>query len=198
MKTLSSIKSIKSLALVLTLAIVLTVGAVYATFVYSQGSPDAVANEFGKTNFITDATVSGKKGTIKFGTNTLQLKVKNKGGNVVSYDVIDGSVTATFTPDTNADEDVAANGIVWQMKIEFTGNNTYNGQSILTTTAGTPVKFANDTKSKTVTLDNDILSTYINVTEFTLLTKAQYDAYKTAYESIKIKITLSEFVDATV
>lgn len=193
MKGLKSIKGIKSLALILTLALVLTIGAVYAVFVYSQASPDAVSNDL-QTNIIADAKVDGKKGTIAIGNNTLTLKVKNKGNNTTAYDEIAGSLTATFTPDTNADEDVTNNGIAWQFKIEFVGTNQYGGSEVLSTTAATPVKLNNGTKSKAVTINNDILSQYVQVAEKVLKTKAEYDAYKTVYEAITIKITLSEFV----
>lgn len=192
---MKGLKSIKSLAVVFTLALMLTVGAVYATFVYSQASPDAVSSNM-QTNILAGATVDGNKGTIGFGANTLVLKVKNGGNNTTALDTIAGSTTATFTPDTNADEDVTTNGIAWQMKIEFVGTNTYGGKAILATTASTPVKLNNGTKSKTMTLNNDILSQYVQVTAFTLKTKAEYDAYKSAYEGITIKITLSEYVGA--
>lgn len=99
---MKGLKGIKSLALIFTFALILTVGAVYAVFVYSQASPEAVSNNM-QTNIIADAQVDGKKGTITLGNNTLTLKVKNKGNNTTAYDEITGSLTATFTPDTNAD-----------------------------------------------------------------------------------------------
>lgn len=190
---MKGIRSIKSLALILTFALVLTIGAVYAVFVYSQGSPDASSNNL-KANILADATVDGQKGAITFGENTLTLKVKNKGGNVTAFDTIEGSVTATFTPDTNADEDVTNNGIAWQLKIEFVGTNSYGDSAVLSTTAATPVKLNNGEKSKTLTLNNDNLSQYIQVAEKELKTKAEYDAYKAVYDAITIKITLSEYV----
>lgn len=190
---MKGLKGIKSLALIFTFALILTVGAVYAVFVYSQASPEAVSNNM-QTNIIADAQVDGKKGTITLGNNTLTLKVKNKGNNTTAYDEITGSLTATFTPDTNADEDVTNNGIAWQFKIEFVGTNQYGGSEVLSTTAATPVKLNDGTKSKTVTLNNAVLSQHIQVAENVLKTKAEYDSYKAVYEAITIKITLSEYV----
>lgn len=189
------IKSIKNIALILTLALTLTVGAVYAVFTYSQGDVAPQSNNLASN--IETATVDGAKGVISFGeTNTLTLNVVNSGSNTTGKGTIDGSVTATFTPNANADEDVTTNGIAWAIKVEFTGTNTYNGQTILTTSASSPVVINNGTKSKTVTIDSAVLNSLIDVTSISLSTKAEYDAYKAAYEGVTIRITLSEYVTA--
>ncbi len=199
---MKSTKSIRRLTVAIVMALVLTVGGVYATFVYAQNSPVAKGNNF-SSNVIADADTTEKKGEITLGTNTLQLTVN--GGDTSSSTTknhtvsvsFTGSVTATFTPAENADDDVRENGIAWKITITIGGTNAYddgNGSKAILTSTATDVPLKSGAKSKTVTVDADFVKQYIQVTDFYLQTKAKYDAYKTAYEATTITITFSEYV----
>ena len=62
-------RRIKLISIAIALALMLTVGGVYATFIYSQTSPDSVSTNW-QTNVISEAVTTGKKGTISVTINT--------------------------------------------------------------------------------------------------------------------------------
>ena len=188
-------KRIRLLSLAIVLALALTVSGVYATFVYSQATPDATNSNW-QTNVLAGATTTGKKGTITITQNTLMLKVDNKGGNKTGLDEISGSLQATFTPAVGADANVITDGIIWNIRITFT-NNSFRGQNILTTTttgvSWNNVQLNEGATSLSVSLDEAALIGLIDVTEFELPTYADYLAYKTAFEAVVINIELGEY-----
>ena len=189
-------KRIKLISTAIAIALILTVGGVYATFIYSQATPDAVSTNW-QSNIISEAVTSGKKGTISVTVNTLTLRVDNKADNKTGLDKITGILQANFIPATGADADVITNGIVWGIKITFT-NNTFRNQDILTTTTTgatwNSVALNNGAKSLSVTIDEAALTGLIDVTEFELPTYADYQAYKTAFEAVVINIEVGEYV----
>lgn len=201
---MKSTKSIRRLTVAIVMALVLTVGGVYATFVYAQNTPDAKASSF-KSNVIGDVDTTEKKGEITLGTNTLTLKVD--GGDTSSSSTknhtvsssFTGSVTATFTPAENADEDVQDNGIAWKITITIGGTNAYDdgqgaGEQTILTLTKTDVVLNNGAKSKTVTVNAADIKDCISVTNFYLKTAAKYSDYKDAFEATTITITFSEYV----
>ena len=189
-------RRIKLISIAIALALMLTVGGVYATFIYSQTSPDSVSTNW-QTNVISEAVTTGKKGTISVTINTLTLKVDNKADNKTGLDRITGILQANFIPSTGADADVITNGIAWGVKITFT-NNTFKDQNILTTTTTGPtwnsVALNNGIRSLSITIDEALLTGLIDVTEFELPTYADYQAYKTAFEAVVINIEVGEYV----
>ena len=189
-------KRIKLISIAIALALTLTVGGVYASFIYSQATPDAVSTNW-QTNVISEAVTTGKKGTITVTVNTLTLKVDNKADNKTGLDKITGILQANFIPATGADADVITNGIAWGVKITFT-NNTFRSQNILTTTTTgatwNNVALNSGAKSLSVTIDEAALTGLIDVTEFELPTYSDYLAYKTAFEAVVINIEVGEYI----
>lgn len=185
----------RKIGTIITLAVALVIGGVYATFNYAENTPVAKDSQFQAT-VLEDADIGTPIGTIEITSNTLQLKVKNKGENVTALDTIDGELTATFTPETYAPTNIKDNGIDWGVRIEFEGVNEYEGTTVLTTTSyGTSYEkvLVGDTPSKTLTLNNANIGGLIGVTEISLPTYAEYQAYKAVLDAITIKITLSKF-----
>lgn len=183
----------KKLGIIMILAIVLTVGAVYGAFNYAKGTSDAATATFNNSSnnvTIAEKAETTKKGTITLTTTGVTLTVDNKGDYKTELKIV-GNPKVKFTAATGADEDVRNNGIKLKLTITFTGN-TYNSQSIFTTTVennGVELNGGNKITSTDVELE---LSQYITLTEFTLDTADKYDAFKQALESTTITLTVSE------
>lgn len=181
----------KKLGAIITIALALTIGGVYATFNYAQNGVTAADTAVGHT--IEAKVTDTAKGTIVIDSD-FAIQVKNDG----SYKTVmesTGGTTVKFTSATGADADVRDNGIKLLLTITITGNK-YGAEDVAIfslkesyTEGGVVLNNGGKVKGEiTVNLAN-----YLALTEITLSTAAEYDAYKSAFEGTVITVTVSEY-----
>lgn len=177
------------------LALCITIGGVYATWVYSQS--DDVADITGATAVtMTEATFTGTYGTYAVDTTGLTMVVDPKENTTHTTALkIDGDLVIKFTPNTYAPAEVKTNGVpstfafslsndAWKYETEDIMTINTNKQNITWTPDGAG--------AFTYTISADDLAGYITFTEFTLDTKAEYDAYDRVLTNGQIVVTVSD------
>ncbi|MGN1061627.1 MAG: hypothetical protein ACI4RO_00725 [Candidatus Scatosoma sp.] len=179
----------KKLGAIIVSALVFIVGGVYATFNYAQ--TQATSQEATLTKNLEAAVTETPKGTINVVSDFTVTVDDVADENVLTTAMVaSGTTTVSFTPATGADADVRDNGIPLTLTVTVSGTNTYKGSDIFTTTASAGVALNGGNKVKDAITVN--LADYIFVTAISLPTKAEYDAYKAAFDTVTIKITVSE------
>ena len=185
----------KKLALLISLLLCVTIGGVYATWVYSQSND--VADITGATAVtMTEATFTGTYGTYHVDTKNVTLNVDPKEGTThVTSLKITGNLVITFTPNTYAPEDVKNNAIPTTFAFSLSNSDwKYNGTPIMTVNTEkhdiTWEKGQDGTFTYTISASE--LATYITLTEFTLDTKAAYDAFDAVLTNGQIVVSISD------
>ena len=186
----------KKLSVLIALMLCVTIGGVYATWTYTQ-SEDVADESVNMSLNLTNVTYVGTYGTYEIDKTGLSMTIDPKPGTTHTTSlVIAGDLVIRFTPSTYAPEEIK-NGAVpstFQFKLS-NANWLYNGEQIVTLDGAVPHDItwtpAGD-GSFTCTLDADEIAHHISLTEFTLDTKADYDAYNTALSQGQIIITVSD------
>lgn len=188
-------KKMRRISLLITLVLCLTIGGVYATWVYSQS--DDVADITGaKAITMTEATFTGTYGTYSVDTSKLTMQVDPKEGTAHTTSlVITGDLVITFTPNTYAPNEVKNNGVASTFAFSLSNSAwNYDNKAIMKVDTNkhdiTWVKGDNGTF--TYTISAETLKTYITLTEFSLDTKADYDAYDRVLTNGQIVVTISD------
>lgn len=190
----------KKLSILIALILCVTVGGVYATWVYSQS--DDVADITGaKAITMTEATFTGTYGTYHVDTSELSMVVDPKEGTTHTTALkITGNLVIGFTPNTYAPEEVKTNGVASTFAFSLSNADwKYDGQNILTVDlnkhniAWTP----DGNGAFTYTISAADLADYIELTEFTLDTKADYDAYDAVLTNGQIVVSISDGKNAS-
>lgn len=195
----------KKLSILMVLLLCLTVGGVYATWSYAGTNDIADAYAEAKAT-IADAELTGANGTYKVESNLiLTVDQKNDAHEAeLVFSSNDGSdihLTVTFTPASNAPQDIKDNAVPSELYFGTSTEMKYpmdaNGNYSATGTATDIFKFgdnnmyasngefeANITWTKgangvfTYTLDEDDLKAMIQLNKnFVLDTKAEHDAF---------------------
>ena len=190
----------KKISLIMLLALCITIGGVYATWVYSQS--DDVADITGATAVtMTEATFTGTYGTYNVDTNGLTMVVDPKEGTTHTTALkIDGALVIKFTPNTYAPADVKTGGVPSTFAFSLSNANwQYDGQNIMTVdTEKHNIVWAPDGSGAfTYTIPAADLANYISLTEFTLDTKAEYDAYDLVLTNGQIVVSVSDGKNAS-
>lgn len=185
----------KKLSLLIALCMLISIGGVYATWVYSEKSD--VADITGATAItMTEATFSGTYGTYAVDTSQLNMQVDPKEGTThVTSLVITGNLVITFKPNTYAPDDVKNNGV--DSTFQFSLSNSewkYGGEAIMTVdTAKHDITWTKGSDGNfTYTISAADLANYLTLTEITLDTKADYDAYDEVLTNGQIVIAISD------
>ena len=184
----------KKFGSIIALATLMTVGGVYATFNYAQGTANEASTSLIPT--IEGVGTTTSKGTITINSNFVinindEGEINGEANNYFTAMETSGEFKVVFTPEVGADADVRNNGIVLEMKLEITGTNTYNEQNIFTlNTTANPVTLNSGNKILGSYIVD--LASYISVTRIELKTLAEYNAYKTQLDGVRIKVTISE------
>lgn len=187
----------KRLSVLIAMILCVTIGGVYATWTYTQNT-DIADEQIHMTMNLTDVAYSGSYGTYKIDTSALKMNIDPKAG--TTHDTalyITGQIVITFTPNSVAPETVKENGVASTFQLTLTNNNwLYEGQPIVTLahneaeeiTWGQP-----DAQGVfTFVISAEELAQHISLTEFTLDTKAKYDAFNLALGQGQITITVSD------
>lgn len=190
----------KKLSILIALVLCVTIGGVYATWVYSQS--DDVADITGaKAITMTEATFTGTYGTYHVDTTGLTMQVDPKEGTTHTTALkMSGNLVISFTPNTYAPVEVKEHGV--SSTFAFSLSNAdwkYAGINIITVDTNkhditwTP---AGD-GTFTYTISAADLTSYITLTEFTLDTKVEYDAYDAVLTNGQIVISISDGKNAS-
>ena len=173
----------------------LTISGVYATWVYSQS--DDVADITGaKAITMTEATFTGTYGTYSVDTSNLNMQVDPKEGTAHTTSlVITGNLVITFTPNTYAPNTVKESGVASTYAFSLSNNAwNYEGNPIMTIDTNLHdiawTKESNGTFTHTISAAT--LAEYIELTAFSLDTKADYDAYDAVLTGGQIVIAISD------
>lgn len=187
----------KRLSVLIAMILCVTIGGVYATWTYTQNT-DIADEQIHMTMNLTDVAYSGSYGTYKIDTSALKMNIDPKAG--TTHDTalyITGQIVITFTPNSVAPETVKENGVASTFQLTLTNNNwLYEGRPIVTLahneaeeiTWGQP----DEQGVFTFVISAEELAQHISLTEFTLDTKAKYDAFNLALGQGQITITVSD------
>lgn len=197
----------KKLSLLVALALLITVGGVYATWTYTQ-TTDVADESVNIPLNLTSVVHSDGYGAYVIDQSTLALKVEPKPGTTHTTALtISGELVVTFTPSTFAPVEVKENGVPstfafslsnnsWKFDDGHDDGDTPLGDRVIIKLNHTElhnitwVKQGNGTFI--FTLDATALQPHFTLTEFTLDTKALYDAYNTALGNGQIVFTVSD------
>lgn len=190
----------KKLSMLIALILCVTIGGVYATWVYSQS--DDVADITGaKAITMTEATFTGTYGTYHVDTSNLSMVVDPKEGTTHTTALkIEGNLIVSFTPNTYAPVEVKTNGVPSTFAFSLSNSNwQYENTNILTvdTDKHDITWVADGNGGFTYTLSAADLAGYIALTEFTLDTKVDYDAYDAVLTNGQIVISISDGKNAS-
>ena len=186
----------KKLSLLIALCTLLTIGGVYATWTYTQNTD--VADESVNMGLnLTDVAYSGSYGTYRVDTSGVTMSIDPKDGTAHTTALyITGDIVITFTPNSVAPTEVKESGVASTYTFSLANANwQYNSQNIVTLnhTEAHNIVWAPQTDGTfTCTISADDLAEHIALTEFTLDTKADYDAYNTVLGQGSIVITVSD------
>ncbi len=188
-------KFIKKLSLFVSLLLIVTMGAVYATWVYSE-STDVADITGAKAITMTEATFSGTYGTYTVDVSSLSLVVDPKEGTSHTTALyITGDLVITFTPNTYAPVEVKDSGVESTCQFSLSNNEwKYNGEYIMTIDSQVKdiVWEKGDDGVFTYTITAAELSNIITLKEFVLDTKADYDAYDAVLTNGQIVVAVSD------
>lgn len=181
----------KKLGIIIMIALALTVGGVYATFNYAQKDVDAKNAELSLA--IAGKNTETAKGTIGVDTTGFMLRVDDVTGTLKTGYTAMGATKVTFTPAKGADDDVVTNGIKLKLVITINGTNKYNGTPIYKTKAAyTNGGVVLNGGNKVLGEISVNLADYLEVSEISLPTVAEYDAFVAVFEATTITVTVSE------
>lgn len=184
----------KKISLIMLLCLCITIGGVYATWVYSQS--DDVADITGaKAITMTEATFTGTYGTYSVDSSAVEMVVDPKEGTTHTTALkIEGDVVIKFTPNTYAPAEVKANGVPSTFAFSLSKNpwNYADTAIMIVDTEKHNITWTPAGNYFTYTITADDLYDYITLTEFTLDTKAEYDAYDAVLTEGQIVLTVSD------
>ena len=202
----------KKLSLLVALILCVTIGGVYATWLYAESPMDTATHEF-KNLGITDVDTNAKSGKIAV-TDTLILKIDdNEGNHKPGWDtdvttVNGGNLQIVFTPNSGAG-DTTLNYSITVAKNSYTDDDS-TAKPIFVTKNGTTITAAHaEAKEimsgtfsfdagepqavKTITFENIMAVLDVNNT-IELTDLVEYEAYRTALDSVELTLTVSEVV----
>lgn len=191
----------RKLSLLIALALIVSIGGVYATWTYTQ-STDVADESVNMSLNLTNVTFVGTYGTYEIDQSGLSMTIDPKAGTTHTTALyINGSLVIKFTPNTYAPIEVKEGAVDSTYTFSLANTNwKYDNKDIVTLTHTgdhdiTWEKQADGTFTLTLTADE--LANHISLTEFTLDTKADYDAYNTVLGQGSIVVTVSDGVTTT-
>ena len=191
----------KKLGLIIAMILCVTIGGVYATWTYTQ-NVDVADETINMTMNLTDVAYSGSYGTYKVDSESLKMRIDPKTGTTHTTALyIEGAIIITFTPNSVAPQEVKDNAVATTFKFGLSNANwQYDDGSGLKNVITLKHTEAEDIEqwvknadgTFTFTISAADLAEHITLTEFTLDTKAKYDAFNTVLANGQITITVSD------
>lgn len=192
----------KKISLLIALCMLLTIGGVYATWTYTQATD--VADEAVNMNMnLTDVAYTGTYGTYQVDTSSLSMVIDPKEGTTHTTALyVTGQIVIKFTPNTYAPDNVKADAVPSTFALSVSSAEwKYEGTNIIT--VNHPGEKHDITWTPqgdgtfTYTIDAATLAGHLTLSEFSLDTKADYDAYNAALGQGSVVITVSDGFTAT-
>ena len=187
----------KKFSLLILLVLCVTIGGVYATWTYTENT-DVADEQIHMQMNLTDVAYAGSYGQYKVDTTGLFMTIDPKAG--TTHDTalyITGKIVITFTPNSVAPEDVKEKAVPSTFQLTLSNPNwTYEGEVIVSLAhdEAEEIKWGQPDENGVFyfEISADELSEHITLTEFTLDTKAKYDAYNKVLGQGSITITVSD------
>ena len=190
----------KKFSLLILLALLVSIGGVYATWVYTQSNDVADITE-AKAITMTNAEFIGTYGTYTSDASTILMKIDPKEGTThVTSLVITGEIVITFTPTTHAPVDVKENAVATTYTFSLSNNNWKYGDQFIMTVDSQPKNIVwekQDDGTFKYTITAAELASILTLTDITLDTKAEYDAYDAALTNGQIVLTISDGITSS-
>ncbi len=191
----------KKLSLLIVLCMLLTIGGVYATWTYTQ-STDIADESVNMSLNLTNVTFVGTYGTYEIDQSGVSMTIDPKAGTTHTTSLnITGDLVIKFTPNAFAPEEVKTGAVASTYAFSLANTNwQYNGQNIVTLNhAGThDIAWVSEADGTfTYTLSASDLAAHINLTEFVLDTKVDYDNYNAVLGQGSIVLTVSDGVTSS-
>ncbi len=188
----------KKLSLLIALCMLLTISGVYATWTYTQ-STDVADESINMSLNLTNVTYVGTYGTYEIDQSGVSMTIDPKPGTTHTTALgISGSVVIKFTPNTYATKEVKTEAVPSTYSFSLANANwQYNGQNVVTLnhSGNHDITWTPESDGTfTFTLSADELAEHINLTEFNLDTKTEYDSYNTVLGQGSIVLTVSDGV----
>ena len=185
----------KKFGLLIMIALLVSIGGVYATWYYTQ-SDDVADITNGRALNMSGAKFEGTYGEYTVDTSKLVMTVDPKAGTAhVTALYITGEIVVTFTPSTYAPDDVKSNGVVTTCTFGVSNADwKYDGTNIVSVDS-TPINVVwtrAENGTFTYTISAETLADIITLSEITLDTKADYDAYDNLLTLGQITISISD------
>ena len=192
----------KKLSVLVALCLCLTVGGVYATWVFTENSD--VADQHEHINFgLTDVQYSGSYGEYYLDYTGLNLAIDPvTDGSHQAALKITGQITITFTPAKYAPPEIKENGVPSTFNFATTKPQDewlHNGVQIFTiNTDKVTIDWGTPDASGVFTyvIDANTVASMIQLGDFELGTKLEYDEFKTSLSASYIGISVSDGVTA--
>lgn len=185
----------KKLTLLLALIVCVTVGSVYAAWIYTGTSLDAINP--GLTHGMTTATTDAKIGTLAVVDNGITIEIDQ--ATATDYHanlLISGSITVSFTPNLGAPEEVVNNAVPAQMTILVTNPQSYDETPIykLNTPSSVDLVWEKQTDgSFLATVSASQIDAILDLGgEFVLDTHAKYQAFDAQRSQITLTAQFSQ------
>lgn len=198
----------RKLSFLIALCTLLTVGGVYATWTYTQNT-DVADESVAMALNLTDVAYSGSYGTYKINKDTLTLKVDPKPGTShITSLIVEGEIVVTFTPNSAAPQEVKDDGVPTTFTFSLSNDNwVYNdGEGagerpivVLAHTGAEDIVWGEPDENGVFTFvitAADIME-HIQLGDFLLDTKADYDAFTNALRQGLIVFTVSDGITVT-
>lgn len=190
----------KKLSLLIVLCMLLTIGGVYATWTYTQ-STDVADESVNMSLNLTNVTYVGTYGTYEIDQSGVKMTIDPKPNTTHTTALsISGNLVIKFTPNAYASEEVKTGAVPSTYSFSLANANwQYNGQNIVTLNHSENHSITWTPESDgtfTFTISADELAEHINLTEFNLDTKTEYDNYNTVLGQGSIVLTVSDGVTA--
>ena len=205
----------KKVGLLAGLTCLLTVSSVYATWIYAQATAGSMSESI--IPQMAGVGESSKKGTISVQTSSLTMVIDN-GGEYKPELITSGKVEVAFTASTGADATVIASGIQMEYKIEITSDWQYDSDAdgqedkdiFVLSDAYATADAADGVEDGYISLNGGALTTSYEISadtiasyillnvdsNFTLDTRAKYDAFKTSLNQASSLFTVTEVTTA--
>ena len=186
----------RKLSLLIALCMLLTIGGVYATWTYTQ-STDVMDESINMSMNLTNVTSVGTYGTYEIDQTGLSLTIDPKLGTTHTTALfITGDLVIKFTPNAYAPVEVKENGVASTFAFSLANANwQYEGRDIITFkhTGNHNITWTKQSDGSFIcTISADALAGHLILTEFTLDTKSDYDAYNIVLGQGTIVFTVSD------
>jgi hypothetical protein len=189
----------KKLSLLISLILCVTIGGVYATWVYTQ-STDVADESVNMSMNLGNVTYEGSNGTYEVNADGLTLKIEPKTGTAHTTALeATGKIVIKFTPNVYADNTVKENGVASTYQLSLSNSNwVYNDGTgekpvmVILHNEKHDIVWTKQGSDFIFEISAEDLADHLSLTEFSLDTKADYDAFNTVLANGQIILTVSD------